>query len=82
MNHNEPAFPAAPNPNYTDDASLGQRGMTVRQYYKASAVIGLCAGGGKRPVKDFAIDAALIADAMLAEDEQHANQAHRGGQET
>lgn len=39
--NNEPAFPAAPNPNWTDEDAFGQRGMTLRDYFAGQALIGV-----------------------------------------
>lgn len=65
---NEPAFPAAPNPNYTDDANLGQRGITLRQYYAGKALQGLVAHQGDRVSQDHIAHWAVIeADALIAE---------------
>lgn len=38
VNDGGPAYPAAPNPNYTDDAQLGQRGMSVRDWFAGQAL--------------------------------------------
>ncbi|MGI9292391.1 MAG: hypothetical protein ACR2PS_00285 [Pseudomonadales bacterium] len=65
--------------------ALGDDGMTMRQYYKAAALSGINIGRfsseigrrskGKATEKDVAkgvaFTAALIADAMIAEDEEH-----------
>lgn len=69
-----PAFACSSVPG----ADPGSMGMTLRQYYKAAAVIGLGAntsytsGAVGKGAHQFAEDAAKIADAMLAEDEEHA----------
>lgn len=52
--------------------SLPANQPTQRQLYKAAALQGLVAGGGKRAVNEFVGEASAIADAMLAEDEEHA----------
>lgn len=66
-NISEAARRAYPSPH----PSAPEPGMTMRQFYKAAALQGLCACGGQRPVDDFIRDAAKLADAMLAEDLKH-----------
>lgn len=64
----EPAFPAAPNPNYTDDAFLGQRGMSLRDYFAAKALQGMLsnAEGNRQANEQFWAKLAYAqADAML-----------------
>ena len=66
INDGGPAFPAAPNPNYTDDACLGQRGMTLRDYFAGKALAGLLADKTiEGPAKSYARSAYEVADAML-----------------
>lgn len=67
-----PAYPAAPNPNYTDDANLGQRGMTLRDYFAGQALAGLFSMRGQfgqhlsGDMKEAAGFAYAQADAMIA----------------
>jgi hypothetical protein len=52
-------------------------GMTIRRFYKAAALIALYAGGEScKPgnVDKDATWAGYLADAMIAEDEEHENQ--------
>jgi hypothetical protein len=72
-NNGGPAFPLSPEVGKAHfDDPFAYHGMTMRQYYKAAALQGLVAGGGKRPIAEFVSEAASLADALLAEDEEHA----------
>ncbi len=71
-----PAFPVTREMRGSWAAS-GGAGMTMRQYYKAATLQGLLAAG-KDHNFDYTGDTSLavqcgnLADAMLAEDEEHA----------
>lgn len=44
-------------------------GMTMRQYYKAAALQGLLAAGGRREIAERLAElSGVLADAMIAED--------------
>jgi len=51
---------AFPNPNRTD-----QTGMTLRDYFAAKALQGLLASEVNAPLRTFAVQAYLMADAMM-----------------
>lgn len=61
------AFPSHPG---TDPAGPGG-GMTLRQWYKGMAIAGLCSGNMRGTCDEFSHKAAELADALLAEDEEH-----------
>lgn len=67
-----PAFPCHTNPLPGKLANAPQ-GMTMRQYYKAAALSGLLSSELVNVEPGNVVhDCAVYADAMLAEDEQHA----------
>lgn len=67
-----PAFPCHTNPLPGKLANAPQ-GMTLRQYYKAAALQGLLANPeDPGAIESAAAFAGRYADAMLAEDEEHA----------
>ena len=77
MKNGGPAFPVTPTDRGGQIADT-QCGMTMRQYYKAAALTGLCqkenyAAGMDMPSQTQQIvkRAYMYADAMLAEDEEH-----------
>lgn len=80
---NPPAFPAPPNPNYTDDANLGQRGMTLRDWFagqfaaamvgdphSTAVVSGMADKENARPTDAMAGIAYDLADSLLREREK------------
>ncbi len=76
-NNGGPAFPLS------ESSSSVHNGMTMRQYYKAAALQGLLASprvftvdgnSGDLSETETARACGLFADAMLAEDKEHANE--------
>lgn len=60
-----PAYPL-------NDGFKANRGMSVRQFYKAAALQGLLADKYRYGIlREYVLAAAQYADAMLAEDKEH-----------
>ena len=74
------AFPVSTTFGLNGEVSYGGNGMTMRQWYKGMAMQGLLATSIEVIFKqekvesrqDYALLSAKMADAMLAEDEEHA----------
>jgi hypothetical protein len=65
-----PAFPRSESLRYSQHITGG---MTLRDYFAAKALAGICANTDNRAYKsqaDFAVVAYVLADAMLKEREQ------------
>ena len=65
--------PAKENHNAYPDGHFESDGVTVRQYYKAAAVSGMIVAhqNDNMAPSDIARFAAMVADAMIAEDQAH-----------
>ena len=74
MKDGGPAFPSIRDfVNEDTYRTLADGGLTVRQYYKAAALTGMCAGDSENKLNEEIIVrwASNLADAMLKEDEEH-----------
>ena len=69
INPNDPAYPCDV-PRIGEEQGEFFTGMTIRQYFVAKAMEGLCAKGGfgAAPAKTIAALAVDVADAALAEE--------------
>lgn len=77
MKDGGPAFPSANEIKFGDYATSGHSGMTLRQWYKGAALMGVVQAGivqanleSRDTTRDIAKWCAVIADALLREDEE------------